>query len=73
MVVRLLRDGTWKAEMMREVVMIVADWRNWRLRLNGSQMAVERVDLLGGPALESTHNVLLSISTSEVRGRLAVL
>ena len=36
-------------------------------------MAVERVDLLGGPALESTHDVWLAILASEVRGRLAAL
>ena len=36
-------------------------------------MAVERVDLLGGPALEGAHDVLLSTPTSDVQGRLAVL
>ena len=36
-------------------------------------MAVERVDLLGGPALEGAHDVLLALLTSVVQGRLAVL
>ena len=36
-------------------------------------MAVERVNLLGGPALEGAHDVLLAIPTSPVQGRIAVL
>ena len=36
-------------------------------------MAVERVDLLGGPALEGAHDVLLAILASVVQGRLAGL
>ena len=36
-------------------------------------MAVERVNLLGGPALEGAHDVLLAKLTSPVQGRLAAL
>ena len=36
-------------------------------------MAVERVDLVGGPALEGAHDVLLALLTSPVQGRLAIL